>query len=72
MARTKWEYLVDELVEDYPWDDEPTVYWFNVASSFETEQEALDFYGQDGWELVSVRDGNEGNSYTFKRELDDV
>ena len=68
----KFEYVVDELVEDYPWDDEPTVYWFSACGSFETEGEALNAYGQEGWELVGIRDGNEGTSYTFKRELTDV
>lgn len=61
--------MIDELTEDYPWDDEPVVYWGGRLGSFESDVEALNAYGEDGWEVVTIADGNEGIRCTFKRPV---
>jgi len=72
MAIKRWEYLVQELIDDSIMDEDTLVlYWDKGSPNFNSEESALDYQGKDGWELTCITKGYEGDKYTFKRELNE-
>ena len=65
----KWEYLVVVLC----WNSDMDRYYWggSPCDEFKHEHDALDYYGENGWELINMtldKDSILGDKYTFKRE----